>query len=218
MAAPFLLESYTVFPDGPGAALVLTGFWALLRAEAGTRGTRGIPHRRRFVVPWLLHGAALALLPWMHTRFAVLAGTLGGLILVRIARAPNPFAKAIAFLAAPAASALAWLFFFTVVYGAPDPSAPYGGDVDNSFAFLPNGLGGLLFDQGFGLLATAPVIAVALRRFTRTRRFALEWLVVAIPYLLSVSTFAMWWAGSSGPARFLVPLLLPLAIPAACAW
>ena len=33
LAAPFLLESFTVFPDGPGAVIVLTGFWALLRAE-----------------------------------------------------------------------------------------------------------------------------------------------------------------------------------------
>src|SRR5258708_4480239 len=28
----------------------------------------------------------------------------------------------------------------------------------------------------------------------------------------------MWWAGWSGPAWFIVPLVLPLAIPAACAW
>src|SRR5207244_736117 len=72
--------------------------------------------------------------------------------------------------------------------------------------------------QGFGLLATAPVLAVAFAGLVRTRRLALEWLVVAFPYLLAVTTFAMWWAGMSGPARFLVPLLLPLAIPAACAW
>ena len=219
-SAPFVLEAFTVYPDGLGAAVVLTGFWALLRADwerKGYDGGEGYEGAVR-VVPWLLHGAALALLPWMHTRFAVLAGTLGGLILVRIARVPNSLAKAIAFLSAPAVSALAWLFFFTVIYGAPDPSAPYGGRVENSFAFLPNGLGGILFDQGFGLFATAPVLVAAFAGLPRVRRLALEWLVVAGPYLLSVTTFAMWWAGSSGPARFLVPLLLPLAIPAACTW
>ena len=208
--APFLLESFTVFPDAPGAAVVLTGFWALLRAEWERDDESWIP--------WLLHGAALALLPWLHTRFAVLAGTLGGLVLLRLSRTQSPVAKAIAFLAAPAASALGWLFFFTIVYGTPDPTAPYAGDTQNSLAFFPNGIGGLLFDQGFGLFATAPAMAVAVAGFARARRMSAEWLIVAVPYVVIVATFAMWWAGSSGPARFLVPVLLPLAVPAACAW
>jgi hypothetical protein len=216
LAAPFLLESFTVFPDGPGAVVVLTGFWALLRAEWESAGRTTYPAGRWW--PWLLHGATLALLPWLHTRFSVLAGTLGGLILVRIAHTPNPLAKGSAFLVVPAISALAWLFFFTIVYGAPDPSAPYAGDTQNSLAYFPNGIGGLLFDQGFGLLATAPVLAFAAAGFVTTRRLALEWLVVALPYVLAVATYAMWWAGFSGPARFLVPLVLPLALPAACSW
>ena len=232
LSAPFLVESYTVYPDGLGAGVVLTGFWALLRAgwEADGVGQplplRGLGATRQEQTPrgggsvwvWAAHGLALALLPWMHTRFSVLAATLGGLVLVRLARAPNPLPKAIAFLIPPAASAVAWMFFFAIVYGTPDPSAPYGGRVDNAFAFLPNGLGGLFFDQGFGLLATAPVLAIGLTGFARTRRLGLEWIVVASPYLLAVTTFAMWWAGMSGPARFAVPLVLPLAIPAACAW
>ncbi|MEO6238880.1 MAG: hypothetical protein ABIQ52_17940 [Vicinamibacterales bacterium] len=212
-SAPFLLESFTVFPDGPGAAIVLTGFWALLREEGqGDGPVSSSP------VPWVLHGAALAMLPWLHTRFAVLAATLGGLILVRLARSSNPVGKAAAFLALPALSALAWLGFFLVTYGTLDPTAPYGGAVGSSLAFLPNGFGGLLFDQGFGLIATAPVLAVAVIGFARARRLGFEWLVMAAPYVLSVGTYAMWWAGSSGPARFLVPLVLPLAIPAACTW
>jgi hypothetical protein len=220
-AAPWLLETFTVYPDGAGAAIVLTGFWALLRAGWEAEGHEDHEERSSSfsrILPWMLHGASLALLPWLHTRFSVLAATLGGLILIRLAHVPKAMAKAIAFLLPPAISAVAWLFFFVVIYGAPDPSAPYGGRVDSSFAFLPDGLGGLLFDQGFGLLATAPILVFAFGGFAKTRRLGLEWLVVAIPYLLAVTTFAMWWAGLSGPARFLVPLLLPLAIPAACAW
>lgn len=226
LSAPFVLESFTVYPDAPGAAAVLTGVWALRRAEWEREAADATPDADRpnpasrwpSWVPWMLHGAALAALPWMHTRFALLAATLGGLVLARLARAPNPVVKACAFLTIPAASALAWLGFFLVVYGAPDPTAPYGGSADSSFAFLPNGLGGLVFDQGFGLVATAPVLAVALAGFTQARRFALDWFVMATPYVLAVGTYAMWWAGSSGPARLLVPLVLPLAIPAACAW
>jgi hypothetical protein len=212
LGPPFLLESFTVYPDGPGATIVLTGFWALLRADWEREG------RVESWKPWMLHGTALAALPWMHTRFAVLAATLGGLILARLARGPNPFVKAAAFLTVPALSALAWLAFFLTIYGTPDPSAPYGGQVQSSFAFLLNGAGGLLFDQGFGLLAFAPVLVCAVAGFRRVPRLAVEWLIVATPYLLAVTTFAMWWAGWSGPARFFVPLLLPLAIPAACGW
>ena len=47
------------------------------------------------------------------------------------------------------------------------------------------------------------------------RRLAIELLVVALPYTLSVAAFAMWWGGTSSAARFLTPLLLMLAIPAA---
>jgi hypothetical protein len=226
--APFLLESYTGFPM-VRAQRSCSGFWALLRTEwererheghEGGEGHEGSSSRSSLfsIRPWFLHGLALALLPWMHTRFSVLAATLGGLILVRLARVPNAMAKAIAFLLPPAVSAVAWMFFFAVLYGVPDPSAPYGSEPQNFLAFLPNGLGGLLFDQGFGLLATAPVLVAAFAGFTRTRRLFLEWCVVAAPYALTVTTYAMWWAGMSGPARFLVPLILPLAIPAACAW
>ncbi|HEY7059762.1 MAG TPA: hypothetical protein VH458_24675 [Vicinamibacterales bacterium] len=212
LSAPFVLQSFTVYPDGLAATIVLTGFWALLRAEWETEG------RVTSWRPWLAHGAAVAALPWIHTRFAMIAATLGGLVLIRIARGPNPFAKATAFLIVPAVSALGWLTFFAVVYGTFDPSAPYAGSIQNSFAFLPDGLGGLLFDQGFGLVTTSPVLVVAFAGFLRARRLALDWLIVAIPYLLAVTTFAMWWAGWSSPARFFVPLLLPLAVFAAQAW
>jgi hypothetical protein len=212
LSAPVLVETYTVYPDGLAAAVVLTGVWALLRSD-----WEAIDGSRRWT-PWLLHGVPLALLPWMHTRLAVVAVTLGGLILVRLARTANPMAKATAFLAVPAASALGWLFFFVIIYGTPDPSAPYGHHTQNSFAYLSNGLGGLFLDQGFGLFSTAPVLLLAVAGFARARRLAIDYAVVLVPYLLTVATFAMWWAGWSGPARFLVPLVLPLAIPAACAW
>jgi hypothetical protein len=212
LSPPFLLESFTVYPDGVGAALVLTGFWALLRADWERQN-----HEQSWT-PWLLYGAALAALPWMHTRFSVLAATLGGLILLRLAKAPNAPAKAVAFLAVPAVSAFFWLAYFLTIYGTPDPSAPYGGQTQTSFAYLPNGIGGLLFDQGFGVLATAPVLLLAVPGFLRNRRLLVEWLIVTLPYLAAVASFAMWWAGWSAPGRFLVPILLPLAIAIASGW
>jgi hypothetical protein len=217
LSTTWIFHSFAVFPDGAGAVLVLTGVWALLRAE----GERTSGHARAW--PWLLHGAALALLPWMHTRFAALAGTLGALVLLRLGAAPNALMKAAAFIALPLLSAIAWIGYFVSLYGTPDPSAPYGNE-PGSFAFVPDGLAGLLFDQRFGLFAYAPVllaafagIGVMLAR-PPWRRHGVELLFVGIPYLIVVTYVAMWWGGTSAPARFFAPLLPWMALPAACAW
>ena len=217
LSASWVFHSFAVFPDGPGAVVLMTGVWALYRAQ------REVETEAIRVTPWFWHGAALAFLPWMHTRFAALAGTLGALILLRLGATRNPLNKAGAFLCIPIVSGIAWLAYFMVIYGTPDPSAPYGGE-PGSLAFVPDGLGGLLFDQRFGLFAYAPVLlaalwglAVMLRR-NATRRGALELLFVCVPYLIVVTHVAMWWGGTSAPARFFVPLLPWMAIPAAIAW
>ena len=79
---------------------------------------------------------------------------------------------------------------------------------------------GLLFDQQFGLLANAPVYLCALvgvgALVRRRPRIAIDLAVIVLPYGLAVAAFYMWWGGFSSPARFLTPVLLPLAIPAGC--
>jgi hypothetical protein len=213
-----IFQSFTIYPDGIGGVLTLTGMWALLRADDESKS--GETRLR----PWLLHGAALALLPWLHSRFAVLAGGLGALVLLRLSSTKNPAAKAVAFLGIPAISAILWVGYFVAIYGRPDPSAAYGAGEIGSFSFVPGGLAGLLFDQRFGLVTYAPVLLVAFiglgtmlaRR--ETRRLGLELLFVVVPYLLTVTHFAMWWAGWSPPARFFAPVLPLFAVPAAAAW
>ena len=217
LSATFLFHTFTVYPDGPGALAVLTGVWGVLRTE------REAETRSEAVTPWFLHGAALATLPWMHTRFAVLAAGLAALILLRLGRTPNALAKAGALVMVPVVSALCWIGYFVKIYGTADPSAPYGGE-PGSFAFVPDGLAGLLFDQRFGLLAYAPVVLVAFAGIgvmlsrREWRRHAVELLFVVLPYLLLVTYVAMWWGGSSAPARFFMPVLPWMAIPAAAAW
>nr|MDQ3348081.1 hypothetical protein [Acidobacteriota bacterium] len=141
-----IFHSFAVYPDGPGGVLALTGIWALLRSdeEARTADER--------VLPWLLHGVALAALPWVHTRFALVAGSLGALIVLRLGTNRNAVGQAVAFLSVPAVGALCWIAFFIAIYGTPDPSVPYANE-EGSPAFIPGGLAGLLFDQRFGLLA-----------------------------------------------------------------
>lgn len=230
LPATTIFHSFSAYPDGPGSVIALTGVWALLRAEHERHS--GAARLR----PWVLHGLALALLPWLHSRFALLAGSIGALVLLRLAVTRNPAGKAVAFLSVPAVSAVCWMLFFYAIYGVADPSAPYGTAREFSLGFIPGGLAGLLFDQRFGLIANAPVLAVGfvglvmmLRMRKRSpivagqtgfadRRLALELLFVMAPYLLTATSYAMWWAGWSAPARFANPAVPILAIPSAVAW
>jgi hypothetical protein len=217
LSVTWIFHSFTVYPDGVGAVLLLTGAWALLRLEGAAE------QQSDSVRPWLWHGAALALLPWLHSRFAVLAGGVGALVLLRMARVPNPLSKAFAFLIIPAASFLAWVAYFIQHYGTPNPAAPYGNE-EVGLKFVPDGLTALFFDQRFGLFAYSPVLLLAVIGIgvmllqPRWRRYALELLFVAVPYLVVVTVVAMWWGGRSAPARFVAPLLPWLAVPVAAAW
>ncbi len=89
LSPTFLLNSFTVYPDGPAGLIVLTGVWALVRSqEEHSSGAES-------ALPWFFHGAALAVLPWLHTRFALLAGSIGALVVLDLARTRNPAGKAV---------------------------------------------------------------------------------------------------------------------------
>jgi hypothetical protein len=206
LSAPFVFQAFTVYPDAPGGALLMVTVVALtLRDKPSTFHT-------------IACGATLAVLPWLHTRFAVLAAVAGLVLARRLAAGPG-IRRALALLSIPIVSAIGWFAFFYLVYGTPNPAAPYNGYTQTSLANLSRGLPGLLIDQQFGLLANAPACFCALLGFwplfRRTPRLATELLAIVAPYVIAVAAYQMWWAGYSSPARFLAPVLLPLSIPAA---
>ena len=207
LSVPFLFQAFTVYPDGLGATLVMAG---LLTALIGERASLRV---------LVATGAGLALLPWMHTRFAVTAAALGVVIVARQAAAPDKVRRIAAFVVAPAISALAWFSFFYVIYRSFNPAVVYGGATQSAIANIPRSLAGLVFDQQFGVLQKAPVYLCALAGLVplarRHRRVAIELAVIVIPYALAAAMFFMWWGGSASPARFLASVLLPFAIPAA---
>jgi len=210
----WVFQSFLVFPEALGGAAVAAGLWLVLRLD---RGARPGP------LALAAAGLALALLPWLHTRFAVLAAGLGLMIVVRLL--PRG-ARAIAtFLAVPVAASVAWFAFFYAVYGTPSPIAPWGSTGGSSLAWIPTGLAGALFDQQFGILPYAPVLAAGLagllvgnrdgwRRATRLQVL----LLLVVPYLLATTSYAMWWGGLSVPGRLLTALLPLLAPAAAVLW
>ena len=216
LSAPFFFQSFVVYPDAPGAALVMVGVLALV-------DTRPISTKRL-----VLTGLALAMLPWLHTRYVAAAAMLGALIAARLLSDLTVSGRLVskrllarqlaALLSIPVVSALCWFGFFYAIYGSPDPRGPYGGNTQSSVANLGRGIVGLLFDQQFGVLPAAPVLCCALAGLfvlaKRSLRLAATLVLVAAPYGLVVSAYQMWWGGSSSPGRFLIPVMLPLAIPA----
>ncbi|MEX2270524.1 MAG: hypothetical protein WD690_03585 [Vicinamibacterales bacterium] len=204
-------QSFLVFPDALGAASVACGLWLVLRLDASERA---MPRPAAIAAV----GLALALLPWLHTRFAVVAAGLGLMIVWRLYRLrPRDIAV---FAVAPVAGAAAWFAFFQSIYGTPNPIAQWGGANESQLAWIAGGLSGLLFDQQFGLLPYAPALAAGLagllagtaagwRRATRLQAAVL----VVGAYVAASASYAMWWAGLSVPARLLT-VLLPLLAPA----
>lgn len=225
-AASWFLHAVLVFPDAPAAVLVLVGIWPLVEPA-------------RFV-GWRMLGPALALvaLPWMHTRFAVLAAGVGaGLLIATWTQAALAARRTRAWLIVPAAlGAMAWLAFFWAIYGTPDPSAPYGAYTQTAWRHVPTGLAGLIADQQFGLIATAPILVLALpgalralqsaassygsdaRSEAAIRTLVATLVVTAVAYTLMTASYRMWWGGLSAPARFLAPLVLPLGVLVALGW
>ena len=211
LTAPFFFQAFEVFPDAAGAVLALFAAMPLLEPRVPEGWRR-----------WLATGAALALLPWLHTRFATIACALGLCLLLRMAGSPQRVRSALQFLCVPLVSAAAWFGYFYAIYGTFSPSAPYGQYSQSAPANILTGLPALLFDQQFGAIANAPVygfclvglVALARRRW----RLALELTFVAASYLLTAASYHMWWAGRSAPARFAVPVLLLLVLPGAWLW
>jgi hypothetical protein len=242
VASPILFHTFTVFPDGVAGVATLVAVRGLVEvAGVGARSSTAGP------VGWgtlVGSGTALALLPWLHTRAAVIAATFGLAIVATAWWRRTPWPQMVAFAAVPALSAVGWFLYFLRIYGTLNPSAPYGGYTQTAWAHVPTGVAGLLLDAQFGLLGVAPVFAAAFiglgwlliapatavalpvpsegRAFTRSSlglRIVGGAIAVAfVGYLVASASYRMWWGGASAPARFLVPMLLPLALPIGVAW
>ena len=210
---PYFFHTFTIYPEIVGSLCVAIGAWLLVDLADG----REVSSRRLIAT-----GAALALLPWLHSRFALIAAALGIVIVARLAGSRSAPGAVARFLAVPVIAGAAWFAFFWLIWGSPSPTAPYGEDTSTSAAYILRGLIGLLVDQQFGLVTTAPIYLLAIVGvivLTRVRpRLTLELALVVVPYAVAVASYEMWWAGSAAPARFLVAVLPLAAVPVATAF
>ncbi len=217
-SAPFLFNTFTVYPEIPAALAVMIALVLTVRATpAHTGWTR-----------WLAVGIACATLPWLSTKYAPMSAALVLVAVARLKSEPasllrNPKVWAVA--APYALSVAGWLAFFYVIWGVPLPMAPYGALVQTSPLNLFFGAPGLFFDQEYGLLAFAPVYVLAAtglyqmwRAGGESKRLAIEIALVFGALVVTVGAFRIWWGGTSAPARPLASGLLLLAVPIATAF
>ena len=213
-SAPFLFNTFTVYPEIVGALAVMIAYVAAISGG-----------------PAIVIGLACGALPWLSTKYAPMSAAL---LLVSLARWKNePPTQGRSFLRNPkvwiAVSAyclaiVSWFLFFYWIWGSPLPSAPYSSG-QTTLSNILVGAPGLLFDQEYGLLAFAPVYVFAAfglwtmwRSGAEMRRQAIEIAIVFGALLATVGAFDIWWGGNSAPARPIASGLLLLSLPIAAAF
>ncbi len=117
LASPILFHAFTVFPDGVAgvaALIALRGLVDLTRTV--TRTVSGSAADRDPAVPsWVAltaTGAALALLPWLHTRAAVIAAAFGVALVGTALWRRLPWPRIAVLLVLPVVSASGWFAYF----------------------------------------------------------------------------------------------------------
>lgn len=197
------------------AGLIFTEVPAGLVIAAGLRRGRHVTRLGRWgLASWV---GSLALLPWLNVRYAPLAVLVAA---YGLSRWPG-WRRAVAVVALGGVSAVAIGGFHYVLYGFFDPRLVYGRRPEFALETLATGLPGLLLDQEFGLLAYAPVFALGLLSipalFSWGKREGATVVLLVGVVLLTAGSWHMWRGGFNPAARFLVPLLAPLALVVAAA-
>ena len=215
LTPPLIVYSGQVFPEIPGALLVVLAFRALLSERANLAR---------------LGGASLAasLLPWFNTRYITLTLALllaTSVIAVRSSTTPRSIVVALFPVAVPALVLGGLLIAFNVeVYGRLAPALqvlPAGYNFQARYLYVW-GIGGIIGAPN-GLVPHAPVLFLALVALPVTAGVigpsrVMAALLVALPYTAFNAFFGS--PGFAPPGRFFLSVVPLLAVPIAlvAAW
>lgn len=208
-SAPFVLHGFAIYPEIPAALAILLALgWQY-----------GTPDSLRSAA-W--RGVAVALLPWLGTKYAPMSAVILLLLALRTTRDTRRW---LALVVPYGISLVLWAAWFEVLWGNPFPTAPYGTAHQMALSNLAAGLPGLLFDQEYGVVAVAPILALVPIGWWRLwnagdagRRLVLETALPLLTLAVTVGAYAMWWGGSAPPGRQLVAALPLTAVPVAWLW
>ncbi len=174
----------------------------------------------------LLAGILISMLPWLNIRFWALAGpsflVFTACIVVHSAVSRKVMVSRMAYLGMPnivslGAAAIIDKHLFNSYM--PNASMLILGKIAPQFGMNPiHGFLGMLFDQSFGLIPTAPlyvaVVAGMIVLFRRDRWAFFALLLPAAGYLPFVSSSRVWAGGWCAPGRYMLPAVI-LMVPAA---
>ena len=213
LTAPAVLQSTLIYPDSVAGTVLSAGVLAMLTASS-------LSIQRATAL-----GLGIGLLPWLHTRFAPIAGILAVAVALRLIGSAGGWRQGwrtlLGLFSPIVVSMTAWLLFFASVYGTFNPAAVYGSQSSLQPERVLSHLLGLVADQEYGLIPNAPVhllwLGGALTLWRGHKRVVIELACVALPYVLAVAAFPN-WSGASTPARYVTPLVFPLALMVAAVW
>lgn len=201
IAMPLAPYATLIFPEIPAALLII---YALRRLTAPINGTGR----------WLLTGAAIGFLPWLHQRFAVISVVLTLALLFRLWQSRS-WSAATAFV--PIAAGAASIAGYNIwLYGQLTQNVEDHAGFSGLSGAL-NGAAGLLLDAQWGLLIAAPAmlfgIATLPHWWHAGRQRTTLAIAATLPYLIVVAAYNVWWGEWGPPARYLVPVIPLLAGP-----
>ncbi|MDO8671634.1 MAG: hypothetical protein Q7O66_09420 [Dehalococcoidia bacterium] len=211
---PLLSYAFLIFPEIPAA---LCTIYVFRRARLGNDG----PYRA------LIAGLALALLPWLHSRFAFIVLPLTIFYLFGNHQFSRRKIRGLALFVGPlAVGSVGFLGLNYHLYTSLMPNTQdHAGFV--GLGGVVAALTGQLVDQQWGLLIYAPIyvlvfsgLILILRRWrsagadgSQAGRDVLWLLAVSVPYLVMISFYRQWWGEWCPPGRYLVAILPLLTLP-----
>jgi hypothetical protein len=208
---PLIPASGQIYTDIPAGLFSLSGIYFFMTLE-----------RRSHLLPYILVAAGLAILPWLHVRYAAASLILTTAIIWKIIRNENASLKIQATVLMIAFSAISFTGLVAYnLYAFGNAAGPFNAELQISKTSLMV-LFGLFVDQNQGFLVQNPIaflgVLFAGSLFSLDRKLFAVWLLVflslIVPNSLEIATYGGWslsgrfqWAAS---VVFILPTIFGL--------
>lgn len=194
VSMPIAPYSALLFPEVPAALLLV---YAVRRLASPSNSYQ----------KWLLTGACIGFLPWLHQRFVPTAVVLVSLTIWKLWNERDVTKAALA-LAPIALGGLSLVAYNLWLYDSPIQNTADHAGFNGPIGTI-NATFGLLLDAQWGLLIAAPVYLLAIAgigSWWRVSPVARVAVIAVVPYVIVVASYRVWWGEWGPPARYLVPI------------